>query len=125
MHISETPAGNLVSLSRHLAQIDPIGPAFTAPLFEDLISYSLSHIAFLRFRAGLVSDADPSRRSRRLAGLLHPAERHAPAAPAGGARGGDPGGDADGGQGAERLHPGVGAEGQTHRAGGETDPRGR
>lgn len=57
----------------------------------------------------------------RRAGLLHPPEHHAPAAPAGSAGGGDPGGYEDGWQGAERLHPRLRAESQTHRAGRETD----
>ncbi|CAF89884.1 unnamed protein product, partial [Tetraodon nigroviridis] len=61
---------------------------------------------------------------QRRAGLLHPAEHHAPAAPAGGARGRDPGGPADGGPGAEGLRAGVRAEGQAHGAGREADPRG-
>ena len=62
-------------------------------------------------------------RSERRAGLLHLPERHAPAAPAGGAGAGDPAGSQDGRQGAQRVHPGVGAEGQTDRAGGEADGR--
>lgn len=97
-------------------------PCLTPPLLAHAVTAPL--FALLPPRCLNFLSRWSSLRSERRAGLLHPAERHAPAAPAGGARGGDPGGPEDGGQAGERLHPGVRAEGQADGAGGEADPRG-
>lgn len=93
----------------------------------NLLTLPPAEISHLIFSPGDIRDASSSKKiifSCRLGwrtGLLYPPEHHAPAAPAGSARGGDPGGHEDGWQGAERLHPRLRAESQTHRAGREAD----